>query len=115
MNKISLLKIVIGSIPILLIAIYLITITNNASQNAKQFYEQSFSSIIISSSTYQGKATEFHLANGLKIYFWLSEHNILQIEDSVEKEANTYSYKVYRKGIDGQYHFLAKYYYEKSL
>jgi|GEM_PF-6758597 len=64
------LKIIIAGVPIILIIVYLIFTTNRDLQNREQFFIQEFSSVVISSNNSStGRSIEFHLSNGLKIYF----------------------------------------------
>jgi hypothetical protein len=67
------------------------------SKNMNEFYKQGFSTIVISSNIYMSKSTEFHLKNGLKVYLMLPADDEIMIGDSVQKQPNTYFYKVFRK------------------
>ena len=116
MNKMPFfLKALLGGIPILLVIVYILTMVNGGIKNRKQFYTQHFSSIIVSSNTFQGRSTEFHLANGLKLYFGLGVLNSVMVGDSIKKEANTYTYYVYRKNISGEYNFFTSFNSDKNL
>jgi len=108
-------KILIGAVPILLLIAYVIVMNNKIKNNSEQFYRQGFSSIVLKSNTnsFTGRTTEFHLENGLKINFWLSSHNKISIGDSIQKNQNTYLYKVFRKGADGEYSYYATYDFQK--
>lgn len=110
------LKVIIGGIPILLVIIYSFFLSNRGTKNREQFYIQGFSSTVLRSNTsLTGRATEFHLSNGLKIYFGFSTNSTIGIGDSIRKEPNTYMYDVYRKDVTGEYKFLATYNFEETL
>ena|SRR5690606_6326985 len=110
------LKIIIAGVPIILIIVYLIFTTNRDLQNREQFFIQEFSSVVISSNNSStGRSIEFHLSNGLKIYFGHSISGSIKVGDSIRKAPNTYVYDVYRKDINGQYQFLATYHFQKTL
>lgn len=81
----------------------------------KKFLNEEISAIVIKSNSYYGRSEEFHLANGLKLYFLLPVDNKIMIGDSIRKEPNTYFYDVYRKSTTGEYKFLATYNFEETL
>lgn len=74
-------------------------------KNLNDFYAQSFSSKVESASS-DGRFNIYQLSNGLRIDFFQSAKNQLEIGDSVQKESSTFKYKVYRKDLGGQYQFL---------
>jgi glucose uptake protein GlcU len=91
------LKVIFGIIAVVLFfSIYLILLTKER-KNKKKFYEQGFSTLVVSSNMYQGRSIEVHLQNGLKIYFMPPLGTKIMIGDSIKKERSTYVYKVYRK------------------
>jgi hypothetical protein len=83
--------------------------TYKQSKNKKTFYEKRISSKVFKSNVYEGRSVEFHLENGLKVYFMPPVENKLLIGDSVRKKPNSYIYDVYRKGEDGIYRRWATY------
>src|SRR5690606_12700720 len=101
--------IIIGSIPIIVGIFYSYYSTSANVKNKEEFYKAEFSSVVIRSNTSEGRTTEFHLENNLKIYFWLSAQNPLSIGDSIQKVKDTYLYSVYRKDINGVWKFYATY------
>jgi hypothetical protein len=116
MNKIPLLlKIMIGGIPILLILIYLLVLNNKGTLNRKSFYRQGFSSVVVKKDVFQGRSFEFLLKNGLIVHFGLSSVNMIEVGDSIRKDANTYIYDVYRKDENGEYKFWVTYNFEQTL
>ncbi len=66
-------------------------------ENMNEFYKQGFSTIVVSSNRYLNKSTEFHLKNGLKVYMMLPLDDKIIIGDSIQKQPNTFFYKVFRK------------------
>ena len=61
------LKIIIGSIPIIVGIFYSYYSTSANVKNKEEFYKAEFSSVVIRSNTSEGRTTEFHLENNLKI------------------------------------------------
>ena len=106
-------KILIGGVPILIAVLFSYYSTSNDIKNKKQFYKQEISTLVIKSNVSEGRVTEFHLKNGLKIYFGLSVNNTIAVGDSIKKVSNTYIYDAYRKDINGEYKFWAIYDFEK--
>jgi hypothetical protein len=102
-------KILFGAIAIGLILYNIVYPFYRSSKNKRAFYEQSFSVLVIKSNSYQGRSVEYHLENGLKIYFLPPVDGKIMIGDSVRKEKNTYQYEVYRKNDEGVYVFFATY------
>lgn len=80
-----------------------------ANKNKEDFFLQGFSTKIVSSNSYAGRTIEFHLINGLKIYFLPPVDNKIMIGDSIKKQSNTYLYNVYRKNMNNNYDFFATY------
>ena len=102
-------KIFFGLLAVTLFFGTYIVLSIKGSKNRKAFYEQSFSSVVVKSNSYQGRSVEYHLENGLKIYFLPPVDGKIMIGDSVRKEKNTYQYEVYRKNDEGVYVFFATY------
>jgi len=73
-----------------------------------QFYKNEINSIIIKSSNWQVRTTEFYLKDGFQIHSSFNSLD-LQIGDSIVKKANTTVYDVYRKDYNRIYVFLKKY------
>ncbi|KAA5536818.1 hypothetical protein F0919_03875 [Taibaiella lutea] len=113
-KKIPLILKILGLLPIIAVIIKIYTSIDNESENAKRFYNQSFSAIV-SSNSYEGRSIEFHLNNGLKVYFWPSSSldEKIAIGDSIKKEDSTYLYFVYRKENDNKYKYLSSYDFKK--
>lgn len=102
-------KILFGAIAIGLILYNIVYPFYRGSKNKKAFYEQSFSTLVIKSNSYQGRSVEFHLENGLKVYFLPPVEDKIMIGDSVRKEKYSYEYDVYRKNDKDEYIFFATY------
>lgn len=102
-------KIFFGVLAVTLFFGTYIVLSIRGSKNRTAFYEQSFSALVIKSNSYQGRSVEFHLENGLKVYFLPPVDGKIMIGDSVRKEENTYQYDVYRKNDEGEYVFFATY------
>ncbi|WP_212592631.1 hypothetical protein [Sphingobacterium humi] len=102
-------KILLGLLVVILFFGTHIVLSIRGSKNKKSFYEQSFASLIIKSNIYQGRSVEFHLENGLKVYFLPPVGDKIMIGDSIRKDVNTYIYDVYRKDANGEYKFWATY------
>lgn len=117
MKKLSLVQVICAGVPILFLAIYLTYIITSGAENKKILYTQGFSSVVLKSnvSKASGRATEFHLSNGLKLYFGLGRKDSLQIGDSIKKQPDTYFYDVYRKDEHGVYNYWRKFHMEKTL
>jgi|SRR4051794_25668251 hypothetical protein len=88
---------------------YINKLTSDGNKSLHDFYRQGFSSTIVSSNSYWGRSIEFHLKNGLKIYFMPSAGDKVVINDSIQKTPNTYLYNVYRKNNTENYNFVATY------
>ncbi|PZF73751.1 hypothetical protein [Taibaiella soli] len=83
-------------------------------KNRNDFYIKSFTSLVLTaSSTDGGRFTTHELTNGLKIDFFQSARNQLEVGDSVQKDDNTFKYNVYRRDIVGEYQFLGVFDYTK--
>ena len=102
-------KIFFGTIAIGLIFYNIVYPFYRSSKNRKTFYEQSFSTMVVKSNTYQGRSVEYHLDNNLKVYFLPPVGDKIKVGDSLTKERNTYQYNVYRKDEEGVYVFFATY------
>lgn len=107
------LKILIAGIPILTVVFYSYYSTLNGRKNSEKFYKKGFSSVVVKSNTSEGRTSEFHLKNGLKIYFWLSSEDTILPGDSICKYENTHFYDVYRVGIQGRYVYYGTYDFSK--
>lgn len=111
MKKVPLiLKLILGGIPVFIVVIRIYVMRSEGSQNGHMFFQKGFSSIIVSSNTFEGgRSEEFRLSNGLKLYFLPSIEEKIAIGDSIKKEEDTYRYSVYRKDIYGRYKLIANY------
>jgi len=102
-------KILTGAIPILFVVIWFISLQINGRRLEKEFFKNEISSFVVKSNSYYGRSVEFHLENGVKLYFMPPVGDKIMKGDSIKKVSNTYSYDVYRKDIDGKYKFWATY------
>ncbi|KAA5536815.1 hypothetical protein F0919_03855 [Taibaiella lutea] len=105
---------VFGAVVIIFIG-WIVISKIHGSKTEQNFYEQSFKTTVVSSNSYYNRSIEFHLKNGLKLYFMPSDKNGIEIGDSIGKKGKTYLYDVYRKSDNGQYKFWATYNFEESL
>ncbi len=102
-------KILIGGATLLII-FYKIFFSMYLEKNYKdKFYQQEFSSIVVSSNSFEGSSIEFHLENSFKVYFLPPIENKIKIGDSLRKEKNTFQYKVYRKNTNENYEYFTTY------
>ena len=76
------------------------------SRKSTEFYEQGFSTKVVSSDSYFGRSEEYHLENGLDVYLLLSVKDKIKIGDSLRKDSNTFNYTIYRKDADSVYQFI---------
>jgi hypothetical protein len=90
-------KVLSGALAVILIAYNFVYAPYKTYKNKTAFYQNRFSSVVVSSGSFEGRTIEFQLDNGLKIYFFPAANNKIAIGDSVRKERNTYKYTVYRK------------------
>lgn len=104
-----LLKILMGSLPVIIAICYLYIKTLNVRRNKEEFYKRSISSVVVKSHSSEGRTMEFLLKNDLKLYFWLSVENQILVGDSIYKSENTFLYDVYRKNLIGEFKFYATY------
>ncbi len=79
------------------------------NKNKSAFYEKEISSKVCRRNVFEGRSIEFHLENGLTVYFMPPVQDKLLIGDSVRKKSNSYVYDVYRKWEDGIYKLWATY------
>lgn len=82
------------------------------NENRKKFYTNEIFSVVLSSKSFEERSVEFHLSNGLKVYFLPPIDGKIMIEDSIRKDKNTYQYEVYRKDSYGLYGYFATYDFE---
>ncbi len=100
---------VIGITGAIAVLVWLIILVTREENNKNKFYKEGFSTTVVSSNLYQGRSMEFHLKNGLKVYFIPPVENRIMIGDSIQKQRNTYLYEVYRKNTNNNYDFFATY------
>lgn len=103
------LKTIIGGCGAVLMIVYLVNLIVQEKNNKNAFYSQGFSTTVVSSNLYQGRSMEFHLQNGLKVYFMPPVEDRIMVGDSIQKKPNTYLYIVYRKNANSNYDSLATY------
>lgn len=106
-------KVIIGIMVMALIFYKVFYASYIENDNKNKFYIEGISSTILSFNSFEGRSVEFHLENGLKLYFMPPVENKLIIGDSIEKRSNTYIYDVYRKDVNGAYRFWATYDFER--
>lgn len=70
-------KILIGGVPLLIAVLYSYYSISDDIKNKEQFYKQEISSLVMKSNVSERRVTEFHIENGLKIYFGLSVNNTI--------------------------------------
>jgi hypothetical protein len=110
MKKMPLLvKVLIAGIPILIVIIWFMQLQINGRDAEKDFFLREISSVVVKSNSYYGRSEEFHLEDGVKLYFMPPIDDKIIIGDSVRKEPNTYVYYVYRKDENGEYNFWNMY------
>lgn len=102
-------KILIGGIPILSVIIWFLYLQINGRRLEKEFFRNEISSVVVKSNSYYGRSEEFHLENGVKLYFMPPIGDKIMIGDSIRKESNTYIYEVYRGNANGEYKLWATY------
>lgn len=103
------LKLILGIIPLLWVVNSYVQFRKEGKQNKKEIFRSKISSLIVSSNSFHGRSVEFHLDNGLKLYFSPPVGDKIKLSDSISKDSNTYMYKVYRKGSFGRYIYWATY------
>lgn len=102
-------KILFGAVVIALLIYNVFYVSYRANKNKKEFYEKEFSSVVLSSNSFEGRTVEFHLENGLKLYFLPPVESKIMVGDSIRKEKETYRYKVYRKNDNNKYKYFSTY------
>lgn len=112
-NTLNVAKIVIAGIPLSVVFVWFVYLQIDGYRNSKRFFKKQFSSKVVKSKSYYGRSTEFHLENGLKLYFRPPAMDKIGIGDSIQKDSNTNLYTVYRKNMEGHYIFDATYDYER--
>lgn len=108
-RKLKLIMNIIGGSLAILATVWLINSIIQGKNNSNRFFKESFSTIVVSSNSFQGRSLEFHLKNDLEIYFLPPAGNKIMIGDSIKKLPNTYLYNVYRKNINNKYVYFATY------
>jgi hypothetical protein len=103
------LKVIGAAIGITFYIVYSNSLMNSENKNRQDFFEKGFSTTVVSSKMYQGRSMEFHLNNGLNVYFVPPGSDKIMIGDSIQKQPNTYLYNVYHKNDSGFYNFFATY------
>ena len=100
-------KFLLGIVAVGLMAYSIFYASYKANKNKKEFCKRAFSSKIIRSIFFEGRTVEFHLDNGLKLYFLPPVGDKIMIGDSVEKKDETYQYHVFRKKETSEYQYLS--------
>jgi|SRR5690606_31110282 len=104
-------KILLGVIAVGLFLGTILFYSSREKKNRESFFKLGFSSVITSSNTYyyQARFTEFHLANGLRIYVSKLGTKNIGIGDLVVKESDSYIYTLYKKNESGEYELFTTY------
>ena len=105
-------KILLGCVALSLIGYNIFYVAYKANRNKKEFYKSPFSSKVVSSNWFEERTIEFHLENGLKLYFLPPVDEKIVIGDSVEKKEETYEYRVFRKDKTNEYKYYSTYNFE---
>lgn len=100
-------KILLGCVTLTLIGYNTFYASYKANKNKKEFYMKAFTSKVVSSNSFEGRTIEFHLDNGLKLYFLPPINEKIAIGDSVEKNKQTYEYNVYKKDKSNEYKYYS--------
>ena len=99
----------IGGTTIIILLVWFISLWINGSRDTNHFFHNSISSVVVSNNSYYGRSVEFHLDNGMKLYFLPPVGYKIMIGDSIRKEVDTFIYDVYRKDDNGIYKFWSHY------
>ncbi|HTO16567.1 MAG TPA: hypothetical protein VLZ83_12405 [Edaphocola sp.] len=102
-------NIIFGGICILAVIIWFIYLQINGRKQEKEDYIKPIFSKVVKSNSYYGRSVEFHLEDGVKLYFMPPINDKIMVGDSIRKDANTYVYDVYRKQPNGEYKFWTTY------
>lgn len=108
-DSMKIFNIIFGGICILAVIIWFIYLQINGSKQEKEDYTKPIFSKVVKSNSYYGRSVEFHLEDGVKLYFMPPINDKIMIGDSIRKDANTYIYDVYRKQSNGEYKFWTTY------
>lgn len=103
-------------VPIVMVAMYVVYIIYGFKKNRNEIFIHAINSKIKhfnSSST--GREKEYQLENGLKLYVGVYNDTLLNIGDSISKEANSLDYRIYRKDLRGVYIFWKKVNFNETL
>lgn len=106
-------KILMGMVAVGLFSYTVIYTLYKERKNTKEFYNNEFSSKVVSSNSYEGRTIEFHLENGLKLYFFPPVNNKVIIGDIIQKKSETSLYNVLRKNKNGKYEFHSTHDFDK--
>lgn len=87
------------------VVVYFFYLQIDGFKRKKYFFENAISSVVIKSSSFYGRGQEFHLHNDVRLFFLPPIGDKIMIGDSIDKDANTYIYKVFRKDTNGEYRF----------
>ncbi|RRQ46196.1 hypothetical protein [Chryseobacterium sp. SC28] len=77
--------------------------------NSKYFEQNKINSKIIKVYNYENKSLQFYYTDDYCITNTDTKGDTLKIGDSISKEANTESFKIYRKNQLGKYEFYKNY------
>lgn len=100
---------IVGGIAVLTTIVWIVWTQKKGRTLQTTFFEKEFSSIVVKSNSYFGRTVEFHLDNGLTLYFSPPVEDRIMIGDSVVKESKTYKYQVYRKNSNGEFEYFSSY------
>jgi hypothetical protein len=108
-NRMKIVNIIFGGICMLAVIIWFICLQINGRKQEKEDYIKPIFSKVVKSNSYYGRSVEFHLEDGVKLYFMPPINDKIMIGDSIRKDANTYVYDVYRKQPNGEYKYWTTY------
>ena len=77
--------------------------------NDNKFFTEKINSKVTSRNSWQGRAMEFYLDNGLRIDSSALNEIDIQIGDSIVKDANSWYFKVFKKNTIGHYSYYKTY------
>lgn len=77
--------------------------------NSKHFEENNINAKIINVYNYEDKTLIYFYTERYSISQYETSEDTLFVGDSISKEANTKSFRVYRKDEKGKYQFLKQY------
>jgi hypothetical protein len=62
-------KMLVAGIPILIVVIWFVYLQINGNKLERENFRNNINSVVIKSNSYYGRSEEFHLENGVMLYF----------------------------------------------